>query len=120
VSNQHYRQCLVELERTLSVRIKSAVADGGRQVADSARDSGDAGQADETANEDFAEAERDSATLKQVRLALARLDDGTFGKCIVDGAAIDTKRLDAMPWTPYCLKHEQLLERASPSKMPTL
>jgi hypothetical protein len=42
VSNQHYRQRLVELERTLSVRIKSAVADGGQQVADSARDAASA------------------------------------------------------------------------------
>jgi len=28
----------------------------------------------------------------------------------VDGEPIDEKRLEAMPWTPYCLKHQQLRE----------
>ena len=58
--------------------------------------------------------------LTVVRDALARVDDGTFGRCIVDGGPIEEKRLDAVPWTPYCLKHEQLLEASSASKTPSL
>jgi RNA polymerase-binding transcription factor DksA len=38
---------------------------------------------------------------------------------VVDGAPIEEKRLEAVPWTPYCLKHQQLLEGASRPK-PTL
>ncbi len=66
---QHYKDRLLDLEKTLSARI-------GRAVADGRRESSSAGP-------------------------------------------IEEKRLDAVPWTPYCLKHEQLLE-ASASKTPTL
>jgi DnaK suppressor protein len=55
-----------------------------------------------------------------VRDALKRIEEGTFGKCVVDGGAIEEKRLNAVPWTPYCLKHEQLLEKEHPRRMPTL
>jgi len=56
-------------------------------------------------------AETDSAILAQVRAALKRIDAGTFGKCVVDGSPIEEKRLQAVPWTPYCLKHQQELEQ---------
>ena len=79
----------------------------------------DASVADEAESQAFADAELDASVLQQVREALQRLDNGTFGRCVVDGAPIDEKRLEAVPWTPYCLKHQQLLEGASPPK-PTL
>jgi len=116
---QHYKERLLELEKTLSARIGRAVADGRQEFIDSAHDVGEAGVADEEASEEFADADRDSIVLKEVRDALARVDNGTFGTCVVDGGPIEEKRLDAVPWTPYCLKHEQLLE-ASASKTPTL
>jgi DnaK suppressor protein len=117
---QHYKQRLVDLEKTLSAQAGRAAADGRREFIDSAHDVGEAGAADEAASEEFTEAERASTVLKQVRDALARVGDGTFGKCIVDGEPIEEKRLDAVPWSPYCLKHEQLLEASSPSRTPTL
>ena len=58
--------------------------------------------------------------LQQVRDALTRVDAGTFGSCIVDGGPIEKKRLDAMPWASYCLRHEQMREAATSSSTPTL
>jgi DnaK suppressor protein len=116
---QHYKDRLLDLEKTLSARIGRAVADGRGEFIDTAHDVGEASVADEAASEEFADADRDSLVLKQVRDALTRVDNGTFGTCVVDGGPIEEKRLDAVPWTPYCLKHEQLLE-ASASKTPTL
>ncbi len=43
--------------------------------------------------------------------------DGRYGRCLVDGGPIGTKRLDAVPWAPYCIKHQRLLEAASRSKL---
>ena len=74
--------------------------------------------ADEAASGEFADADRDSIVLKQVRDALARVDNGTFGACLVDGGPIEEKRLDAVPWTPYCVKHERLIEAANLSGTP--
>jgi DnaK suppressor protein len=50
--------------------------------------------------------------LQQVRAALQRIEDGTFGYCIDCGKPIEPARLDAVPWTPYCRedqeKHDKL------------
>lgn len=57
--------------------------------------------------------------LGEVRAAIDRLDDGTFGKCIECGKEIPAGRLEAIPWTQYCRddqeKHERGGEQASGS-----
>jgi RNA polymerase-binding transcription factor DksA len=117
---QHYRQRLLDLERTLSARTRPSRRRGRGEFLDIARDVGDASVADEVASEPFTEAEQGSAILQQVRDALSRVNAGTFGTCIVDGGPIEEKRLDAVAWTSYCLKHEQLRDGATPSSTPTL
>jgi DnaK suppressor protein len=120
---QHYKQQLLELEKDLTARAGRELSLGRDQTADSSRDVGDVGDAsvaDEDASEDFTEAELDSTVLQQVRDALSRIENGTYGQCEVDGGPIEAKRLDAIPWTPYCLKHQTLLEAAARLKMPTL
>src|SRR5262245_20013983 len=111
---------LSDLESTLSARVSSQRKAARAQVLDSPADAGDASLADESESEDFTEAELDATTLQQVRDALRRIDDGTFGKCVVDGEPIDAKRLEASPWTPYCFKHAQFLEATARPKTPTL
>jgi DnaK suppressor protein len=117
---QHYKQRLLDLEKTLSDRISREADEGRGEFIDSAHDVGDASVADEVASEEFTEAEQNSAVLQQVRDALGRVADGTFGKCIVDGGPIEEDRLEALPWTPYCLKHEQRLEVGGSTRTPTL
>src|SRR5262245_11326787 len=111
-----YRQRLLELEASLSKHIRQDVGAGRDQLIDTASDVGDASVADESASEDFSEAELDATILQQVQAALRRIEAGTYGRCIVDGEPIDPKRLDAVPWTPYCAKHQRLLEAASRPK----
>ena len=83
-------------------------------------DSGDTSVADETASEAFAEAELDSTVSGQVRDALRRIQDGTYGLCVIDNLPIEPARLEAVPWTPYCLKHQESIEAAARSKTSTL
>lgn len=47
--------------------------------------------------------ERLLATLAQVRTALARIDDGTYGTCEVCGRPIGDERLEARPWAVRCV-----------------
>jgi DnaK suppressor protein len=49
--------------------------------------------------------------LKAIESALDRIEDGTFGECINCGQEINTKRLEALPWTWYCITCQQLLEQ---------
>ena len=117
---QHYKQRLLDLEKTLSARIDQETDNGRREFIDSAHDVGDASVADEVASEEFAEGEHNTEVLQQVRDALSRVEDGTFGTCVVDGGPIEEQRLEAVPWTPYCLKHAERLEVAASSRTPTL
>ena len=111
-----YRQRLLELEASLSNHVRRDVRSGREQLIDTAADAGDASVADESESEDFTEAELDASTLQQVQAALRRIENGTYGQCLVDGGPIESKRLDAVPWAPYCIRHQKLLEAAAKSK----
>jgi DnaK suppressor protein len=52
--------------------------------------------------------QQSSAGLDQVEAALARIADGTFGTCAVCGEAIAEGRLEARPWTPFCIGHASM------------
>jgi DnaK suppressor protein len=117
---QDYKRRLLDLETQLSARTARERADARTQTSDSPGDIGDASVADQSESQAFTEVELDATVLQQVRDALRRIDDGTFGRCAVDGGPIEPKRLEAVPWTPYCLKHQQLLEASLQPKTPTL
>jgi RNA polymerase-binding transcription factor len=117
---QEYRGRLLALEARLSTRSGRERAQAREQVVDSPRDTAEDSVADEGESVDFTEAELDATVLQQVRDALRRIEDGTFGRCVVDGGSIEPSRLDAVPWTPYCLKHQKLLEAASRPRTPSL
>jgi DnaK suppressor protein len=51
--------------------------------------------------------DRGSQLLRNVRQALSRLDDGTWGICLRCGEDINPKRLNAVPWAPYCISCQQ-------------
>ena len=52
----------------------------------------------------------DTSNLALVRLALKRIDEGSFGECIHCGKTIGLKRLEALPWTPYCIDCREKIE----------
>ena len=43
--------------------------------------------------------------LRDVETALAKLDEGSYGRCEECGAEIAQPRLEAMPATRYCIQH---------------
>jgi RNA polymerase-binding transcription factor len=51
------------------------------------------------------------AVLAQVNAALARLDDGTYGKCQRCGKDIDPRRLEALPYALYDVQCQEIIER---------
>jgi DnaK suppressor protein len=114
-----YRRRLVELEQKLAERLGDAV-ETARDTRDDQPESGDLAHADELKEAYFALAQTDSAMLAQVRAALRRIDDGTYGRCVVDDEPIEPKRLESVPWTPYCLKHQSELEERAHIRTPSL
>ncbi len=58
-------------------------------------------------------ADRDSKVLRQVRQALRRIADATYGECIDCERTISPKRLAAVPWTARCVQCQELADRES-------
>ena len=55
--------------------------------------------------------DRDSIALRNVKGALARVADGSYGVCLHCDEDIKPKRLDAVPWTKYCIKCQEAADR---------
>ena len=119
MNGQKYKQGLLDLEADLSARVANEREQAREQVVAAPRDAADDSVADDGESEDLAEAELGAGVLRQVRDALQRIEDGTYGRCLVDGEPIELARLDAAPWAAYCRRHQEQLEAASRSK-PTL
>jgi DnaK suppressor protein len=55
--------------------------------------------------------DRDSTLLREVKAALQRIHDGSFGICVDCEEAISPKRLAAVPWALRCIKCQEVADR---------
>ena len=54
--------------------------------------------------------DRESNLLRNVRGALRRLDEGSFGVCLHCEEDISPKRLAAVPWTAFCIQCQEVAD----------
>lgn len=59
----------------------------------------------------FGQTNSDRALLQLVDEALERIREGTFGLCIQCQEELQQKRLEAVPWTRYCIKCQEKQEQ---------
>ncbi len=55
--------------------------------------------------------DRESNLLRNVRAALTRIADGSFGTCLHCEEEISPKRLNAVPWAAYCIQCQEQADR---------
>jgi DnaK suppressor protein len=55
--------------------------------------------------------DRESHLLRNVRSALRRIDDGSFGTCMHCEEEISPKRLAAVPWAQFCIQCQEQADR---------
>ena len=60
---------------------------------------------------DYTLEELDEHVLASIDAALARVDDGTFGRCVTCGTDIAEERLAAIPWATQCIDCKRREER---------
>jgi DnaK suppressor protein len=53
----------------------------------------------------------DEVTLDSIETAIEKIEDGVFGTCEECAGAISKTRLNAIPYTPLCIKCAQKLEQ---------
>jgi DnaK suppressor protein len=55
--------------------------------------------------------DRDSHLLRDVKGALRRMEEGSYGTCMHCEEDISPKRLDAVPWAGYCIRCQEIADR---------
>jgi len=55
--------------------------------------------------------DREASLLRNVRGALSRIADGSFGICMHCEEEIKTKRLEALPWAGFCIGCQEAADR---------
>ncbi len=54
--------------------------------------------------------ENEQQTLDQIQVALGRIEDGSFGRCQECDGPITKPRLQALPYTPFCIECARKME----------
>ena len=55
--------------------------------------------------------DRESKLLRNVRAALQRIHEHSFGTCVECESEISAKRLAAVPWAPCCIQCQETADR---------
>jgi DnaK suppressor protein len=93
-------------------RMVSRTEQDGRTVdEDSAQDIADRAASSYTKEFLFSQSNNDRQLLAMVEGALERIRQGSFGECISCGKEINSKRLEAVPWTRHCIECQEKLEK---------
>jgi len=97
----------LELRKTVTNRQQ----DGRNQGEDIAQDIADRAASSYNKEFLFTQSTNERQMLGMVDSALARIREGTYGECISCGNEINAKRLEAVPWTRYCIECQDKLEK---------
>lgn len=54
--------------------------------------------------------DRNFRTLRQIHAALGRIREGSYGACERCGEPVGHRRLEAVPWAPYCIGCQEKME----------
>ncbi len=94
-------------------RASSRTEQDGRtaDVSDSAQDIADRASSSYQKEFLFHQSNNDRQLLQMVDSALERIRQGTYGECISCGDEINSKRLQAVPWTRYCISCQEKQEQ---------
>lgn len=107
---RRYEERLRQQEKQIERSMKTAVEEGRRTVAEDTLDPADQAVLSYHKEMIFSQGTEVHAQLFMVRLALERIHEGSFGECMHCGSTIGEKRLEALPWTPYCIDCQEKLE----------
>lgn len=104
-----YRHLLLEMERRgreefsriVDVVVHDAQAPGEHDQRPS-----------ESVDKEYAIEQAEEEIRRHIGAALKRIGEGSFGRCEDCGGEIPKQRLDAIPYTPYCVYCEKRHESA--------
>lgn len=110
-SLRRFKERLLQLKRSLEHSTLSAVEQGRETIAEDAQDAADQAVLSYQKEFLFTRGTRDHGQLSLVKGALDRMKEGSYGECVHCGTTIGAKRLEALPWTPYCIGCQEKVEQ---------
>jgi DnaK suppressor protein len=107
---EQYKQELERQRATVLSALKQVESE--RQSLDliSPKDSGDQSVENLSTESLFERSSQRRTTLRLIEAALRRIADGSFGVCVTCGEEIKKRRLEALPWTQFCLPCQEAIE----------
>lgn len=106
-----FKKRLEERQQALRKMVSRTEEDGRVADQDSAQDIADRAANSYTKEFLFSQSNNERQLLQMVETALGRIREGSFGECISCGDEINAKRLEAVPWTRYCIECQEKKEK---------
>jgi DnaK suppressor protein len=111
IDPQHFEEKLLQQQADLQRAMISAVEQGRETTADETQDVADQAVASYQKELLFTQGTNGHVQITRIRAALDRISEGTFGECLNCSKTIGIKRLEALPWTPYCIDCQEKIEK---------
>jgi len=110
---QEFRKMMLEKKERIILKLSEFINESKEVETNIAQDVVD--KAESSYTKEFllslSDTERDQLML--IDDALRRLDKDDLGLCQLCGREISRKRLEALPWTPYCINCQEKAEKES-------
>jgi DnaK suppressor protein len=108
---EKYRRLLEEKKSSLSAEIAKTRSAEEETTEESTQDIADKAVSSYTREFLYSLTDGERGTLLHIDDALGRIEDGNYGFCMNCSTAMTEKRLNAVPWAPYCLDCQELSEK---------
>lgn len=108
---EQFKKRLEERQQALRRTVSRTEQDGRAADIEAAQDIADKAASSYTKEFLFHQSNSERQLLNMVESALDRIRQGSFGQCISCGEDINPKRLEAVPWTRFCIDCQEKLEK---------
>lgn len=106
----YFKKRLLDKQYQLQEEVGRSALYGKDQEDDSIKDLGDQANTAYTREFFFELGNGDRRVLREVAIALQKIEDGSFGTCERCSEPIAEKRLDALPFARYCIDCQRVVE----------
>ena len=108
---EQFKKRLETRQQELRRLVSRNVQDGRAADEQAAQDIADKAANSYTKEFLFHQSNNDRQLLQLVEEALGRIREGSYGECVNCGHELNAKRLEAVPWTRYCINCQEKVEQ---------